>query len=654
MVDKFKQMQELIKVLNEASDVYYNSSKRIMPDYEWDAKYEELKKIEKETGITYVNSPTANVGHAVCNKIPKVKHNHLMLSLDKCHSVDDLIKFSGNKTCLLSVKCDGLTTSLRYVNGKLVGAETRGNGIEGGDVLVNVMTIKNVPHTIPYDKELIVDGETIIDWDMFNQINESLPEGQEKYKHPRNLVSGSLNLLDTELAAKRNMRFIAWRVIKGIDNNSVSRSLIDISKMGFEVVPFLCDIHSAGNEGLSRLLEELRKMADEKQIPYDGAVMTYDDIKYGDSLGRTEKFFKHSIAYKYEDELYTTKLVDIEWNTSKTGLINPVAVFEPVDLSGAITTRATLHNVSYLEKLQLGIGDTVQIYRANMVVPKIHDNITRSGIYKIPDKCPCCGGDAIIQHENESKTLYCTNPDCQAKLLGRLVHFVSKDAMNIDSFSEQSLKKFIELGWIHDMDDIYKLYQHKDEMYQLERFGKRSVDKLLDNIETSKNTTLDRFIYALSIPLVGRKASKTIANYFHQSINDFLCAGLDGFDFANLPEIGSGINQSIQDYIRNRWYFVCQFANNFNFKAEKKRKRKSIDLSGKTFVITGSLYHYKNRNELTSIIEDGGGNVSSSVSAKTTYLINNDKQSTSSKNKKAQKLGIPIITEEEFMSMIGE
>ena len=654
MVDKFKQMQELIKVLNEASDIYYNSSKRIMPDYEWDAKYEELKKLEKETGIIYANSPTVNVGHAVCNKISKVKHNHLMLSLDKCHSVDDLIKFSGNKTCLLSVKCDGLTTSLRYVNGKLVGAETRGNGIEGGDVLASVMTIKNVPHTIPYDKELIVDGETIIDWDMFNQINESLPEGQEKYKHPRNLVSGSLNLLDTELAAKRNMRFIAWRVIKGIDNNSVSRSLIDISRMGFEVVPFLCDIHSAGNEGLSHRLEELRHMANEKQIPYDGAVMTYDDIKYGDSLGRTEKFFKHSIAYKYEDELYTTKLVDIEWNTSKTGLINPVAVFEPVDLSGAITTRATLHNVSYLEKLQLGIGDTIQIYRANMVVPKIHDNITRSGIYKIPDKCPCCGGDAIIQHENESKTLYCTNPDCQAKLLGRLVHFVSKDVMNIDSFSEQSLKKFIELGWIHDMDDIYKLYQHKDEMYQLERFGKRSVDKLLDNIETSKNTTLDRFIYALSIPLVGRKASKTIANYFHQSINDFLCAGLDGFDFANLPEIGSGINQSIQDYIRNRWYFVCQFANNFNFKSEKKRKRKSIDLSGKTFVITGSLYHYKNRNELTSIIEDGGGNVSSSVSAKTTYLINNDKQSTSSKNKKAQKLGVSIITEEEFMRMIGE
>ena len=654
MVDKFKQMQELIKVLNEASDVYYNSSKRIMPDYEWDAKYEELKKLEKETGITYANSPTVNVGHTVLSKIPKVKHNHPMLSLDKCHSVDDLIKFSGNKTCLLSVKCDGLTTSLRYVNGKLVGAETRGNGIEGGDVLANVMTIKNVPHTIPYKEELIVDGETIIDWDMFNQINESLPEGQEKYKHPRNLVSGSLNLLDTELAAKRNMRFIAWRVIKGIDNNSVSRSLIDISRMGFEVVPFLCDIHLAGKEGLAHRLEELRHMADEKQIPYDGAVMTYDDIKYGDSLGRTEKFFKHSIAYKYEDELYTTKLVDIEWNTSKTGLINPVAVFEPVDLSGAITTRATLHNISYLEKLQLGIGDTIQIYRANMVIPKIHDNITRSGIYKIPDKCPCCGGDAIIQHENESKTLYCTNPDCQAKLLGRLVHFVSKDAMNIDSFSEQSLKKFIELGWIHDMDDIYKLYQHKDEMYQLERFGKRSVDKLLDNIETSKNTTLDRFIYALSIPLVGRKASKTIANYFHQSINDFLCAGLDGFDFTNLPEIGSGINQSIQDYIRDRWYFVCQFANNFNFKAEKKRKRKSIDLSGKTFVITGSLYHYKNRNELTSIIEDGGGNVSSSVSAKTTYLINNDKQSTSSKNKKAQKFGVSIITEEEFMRMIGE
>lgn len=654
MVDKFKQMQDLIKVLNKASDKYYNSSKRIMPDYEWDAKYEELKKLEEETGITYANSPTVNVGYQILDKIPKVKHNHPMLSLDKCHSVDDLIKFSGDKMCLLSVKCDGLTTSLRYVKGKLVSAETRGNGIEGGDVLENVMTIKNVPHTIPYEKELIIDGETIIDWDMFNQINESLPEGQEKYKHPRNLVSGSLNLLDTELAAKRNMRFIAWRVIKGIDTKSVSQSLVEIEKMGFEIVPFSYDNHSSDKNAISTLLEELKNMAGEKQIPYDGAVMTYDDADYGNSLGRTEKFFKHSIAYKYEDELYTTKLVDIEWNTSKTGLINPVAVFKPVDLGGATTTRATLHNVSYLEKLQLGIGDTIQVYRANMVIPKVHDNITRSGTYKIPDKCPCCGGNAVLKNENGSKMLYCTNPDCQAKLLGKLVHFVSKHAMNIDGFSEQSLKKFIEFGWIHDIDDIYKLYQHRDEMYQLERFGKRSVDKLLDSIETSKNTTLDRFIYALAIPLVGRSASKTIANYFHQSINDFLCAGLDGFDFTNLSEIGIGINQSLQDYVRDKWYFVCQFAKDFNFEVEKKRKRKSIDLSGKTFVITGSLYHYKNRNELTSIIEDAGGKVSNSISAKTTYLINNDKQSTSSKNKKAQQLGIPIVTEEEFMRMIGE
>lgn len=654
MVDKFKQMQELIKVLNEASDVYYNSSKRIMPDYEWDAKYEELKKLEKETGITYANSPTVNVGYQILDNIPKVKHNHPMLSLDKCHSVDDLIKFSGDKMCLLSVKCDGLTTSLRYVDGKLISAETRGNGIEGGDVLANVMTIKNIPHTIPYKKELIIDGETIIDWDMFNQINESLPEGQEKYKHPRNLVSGSLNLLDAALAAKRNMRFVAWRVIKGIDNNSVSQSLIDISKMGFEVVPFLCDIHSEGKEGLSRLLEELRNMANEKQIPYDGAVMAYDDVEYGNSLGRTEKFFRHSIAYKYEDELYTTKLTDIEWNTSKTGLINPVAVFKPVNLDGAVTTRATLHNVSYIEKLQLGIGDTIQVYRANMVIPKVHDNITRSGTYKIPDKCPCCGSNAIIKNENGSKTLYCTNPDCKAKLLGRLVHFVSKNAINIDGLSEQTLKKFIDFGWLHNVDDIFKLREYKYEMYKLDGFGKRSVDKLLENIEKSRKTTLDRFIYSLAIPSIGRGASKTIAKYFHYSVEDFLCAGLDGFDFTCLAAFGTGMNQSLQEYIQQHWYFVCQFVNEFIFETEKKRKYKSIDLSGKTFVITGSLYHYKNRNELVSVIEDAGGKVSSSVSAKTTYLINNDKQSESSKNKKAQKLGVPIISEEEFMRIIGE
>ena len=654
MVDKFKQMQELIKVLNEASDVYYNSSKRIMPDYEWDTKYEELKKLEKETGITYANSPTVNVGYTVLSKIPKVKHNHPMLSLDKCHSVDDLIKFAGDQMCLLSVKCDGLTTSLRYVKGKLVGAETRGNGIEGGDVLQAAMTIKNIPHTIPYKEELIVDGETIIDWNMFNQINESLPKGQEKYKHPRNLVSGSLNLLDTELAAKRNMRFVAWRVIKGLDNKSVSKSLLDIQKMGFEIVPFAYDNHSSNKDAISTILEELKNMADEEKIPYDGAVMTYDDVEYGNSLGKTEKFFRHSIAYKYEDELYTTKLVDIEWNTSKTGLINPVAVFKPVDLDGAITTRATLHNVSYIEKLQLGIGDTIQVYRANMVIPKVHDNITRSGTYKIPDKCPCCGNDAVLKNENGSKMLYCTNPGCKAKLLGKLVHFVSKNAINIDGLSEQSLKKFVDFGWIHGVDDIFKLHQYKDEMYKLDGFGKRSVEKLLENIEMARKTTLEKFIYALSIPLIGRGASKTIASYFHNSVNDFLCAGLDGFDFTNLEDFGTGMNQSLQEYIQQNWSFICDFANEFIFEAEKKRRHKTVDLSGKTFVITGSLYHYKNRNELTSIIEDAGGKVSNSVSAKTTYLINNDKQSTSSKNKKAQKLGVSIITEEEFMRMIGE
>lgn len=649
MINRIK---ELIEILNNASFNYYNSNP-IMSDCEWDKLYDELKLLEQETNIVYSNSPTQNVGYKVLDKIEKVTHNHPMLSLDKCHSEKDLIDFANDKDCILSVKCDGLTTSLHYINGKLIGAESRGNGIEGGDILENVMTIKNIPHNIPYKEELIIDGETIIDWNTFNKINECLPIGQDKFKHPRNLASASLNVLDTKIAASRNMRFIAWRVIKGLNCKSVFFSLKEAEKLGFEIVPMWTYTNkSSDKENISVMLSDLQDKADNLGIPYDGAVMAYDDIEYGKSLGRTEKFFRHSIAYKYEDELYETKLKDIEWNTSKTGLINPVAVFDPVDLNGAITTRATLHNVSYIENLQLGIGDTIQVYRANMVIPKVHGNLTMSNTWKLPNKCPCCGGEVEVHNENGSKTLHCISTDCKAKLLGKLVHFVSKNAINIDGLSEQTLQKFIDLGWLNTFRDIYYLSDHKEEMYKLDGFGKKSVDKLLESIEKSRNTTLDRFIYGLCIPLIGRTASKVIAKEFNNQAEEFYDIWCHSYDFTKLDDFGDAMNNSMKAFIRDNYRWIAEFIGEFNFRESDTNGNIKQVLEDKTFVITGSLKAYKNREELVSVIERNGGKVSGSVSAKTSYLINNDVASTSGKNKKAHDLGIPIISEGEFVQMI--
>lgn len=655
-MDKIKRLKELIKILNEASNAYYNSTPT-MTDYEWDNLYEELKTLEKETNVIYSDSPTQNIGYKVLDEIKEVEHNHPMLSLDKCHSEQELINFAKDKDCILSVKCDGLTTSLHYIDGKLIGAETRGNGIFGLDVLENVLNIKNVPRTISYKEELIIDGETIIDWDTFNRINESLPVGQEKFKHPRNLVSGSIKTQDTHVAAGRNMRFIAWRVIKGLNEKSVFFALKEAEKLGFEIVPMWTYTNkSSDKENLSSMLSDLQDKADELKIPYDGAVMTYDDIEYGNLLGRTDKFFRHSISYKYEDELYETTLRDIEWNTSKTGLVNPVAVFNETIIDGADITRATLHNISYIENLQLGIGDKIQIYKANKIIPKVHNNLTRSNTWKLPDKCPNCSGNVEVHNENGSKTLHCTNTDCPSKLLGQLSHFVSKNAINIENLSEQTLQKLIDLGWVKLFQDIMNLKDHADEMTKLEGFGKKSVDKLMAAIEKSKNTTLDRFIYSLSIPLIGHSASKDISrvcygdekvfismiksNELYKLVND-----IDGF--------GDTMYKSLYDYCKLHLSGIEDLLTYFTIEKENSNSSNGIDLSGKTFVITGSLMHYKNRDELISVIEGLNGKVSGSVSAKTSYLINNDTQSNSSKNQKAKKLNIPIISEHDFINMIS-
>ena len=649
-----EKMKSLIEELNNASIAYYTSTP-IMSDYDWDKKYEELQMLENQENIIFPNSPTQNVGYTVSDKLNEVKLDHLMLSLDKTKSINNLKQFAGNKQCIVSVKCDGLSTTLKYIHGELVSAVTRGNGYEGTDVLQNVLTIKNIPKKIPYDDELIIDGETIIGWDTFNEINSKIKPPDEKYKHPRNLVSGSLLLLDSKEAAQRNMRFIAWRVIKGFEHKFVYEDLQSAKVCGFEVVPMLI-YSNPDKDSLQGILEKIKDLADANNIPYDGAVMAYDDYDYGESLGKTDKFFRHSIAYKYEDQLYETVLKDVEWNTSKTGLINPVAVFEPIDLDGAITTRATLHNISYIKKLSLGIGDRIRVYRSNKVIPKVHDSIDKSNNFIIPDKCTICGGDTKIVKENDSEVLMCMNDDCQGKLLGKLSHAVSRNALNVDNLSEATLEKFISLGWLNSIKSIYHLSDYKGKMYSLEGFGKKSVDKLLESIEMSRETTLDRFIYALSVPMIGKSASKDIAKHFKYNFDEFYHCFSCGYGyFWNLKVDGIGVvaSNNIQKFAITYMDKVFELSKEFTFKIPSESNNTQNTLQGKTFVITGSLEKYSNRDEIKSIIESNGGKVSGSVSAKTFALINNDIESSSSKNKKAKSLGVQIINEEQFMQLLN-
>lgn len=655
-MDKLERIKQLIKDLNNASYAYYNNVP-IMPDYKWDKMYDELINLEEETGIILSNSPTHNVGYSVANELKEVEHNHPMLSLDKTKSIGELIEFIGNKDCFLSVKADGLTTSLHYINGKLIGAETRGDGVRGTECLQNVLTMKNVPKEIPYKDELIIDGETIIGWDTFREINDKLPE-DKKYKHPRNLVSGSLQLLDSKEAANRNMRFIAWRVIKGFKHKIPSEDLFKAKDIGFEIIPILKSPRINQKKELEILLNQIRESADSHNIPYDGAVMAVDDYKIAESMGRTDKFFRHSMAYKYEDELFETVLTDIEWNTSKTGLINPVAIFNPVDLNGAITTRATLHNITYIKDMMLGIGDRIRVYRSNMVIPKVHDSIDKSGNFNIPSKCPICGQLTRIIKENDSEVLMCENPDCKGKLLGKLVHAASRNALDIENLSESTIEKFINLGWLNSIKDIYYLSDHEDEMKILNGFGKKSVEKLLDSIEKSRNTNLQRFLYSLSIPLLGNSISKDIAEFCGNNFNSFVGALTEGGKdaFTSINGIGEALGKSIINYWNKHNEEIIDLAQEFIFskdeKIEKIEKIENDKINGKVFVVTGSVHHYANRNELKADIEKNGGKVTGSVTSKTSYLINNDIDSNSSKNKKAKELNIPIITEEQFLSML--
>lgn len=660
MIEKIK---GLITQLNLYRDMYYNHQTSLVSDKEYDDMFDELQRLENETGIVFSNSPTQSVGYEVKSELRKVVHNHPMLSLDKTKDLADIEKFFGEHIGFLMLKMDGLTVSLRYINGELISAETRGNGEIGEDILHNAKVFTNIPLHINCKDEVIVDGEAIIDYDTFKEINSTLPE-ENRYKNPRNLVSGSVRQLDSGIAASRKIKFIAWKLVKGNDRNSFISRLEWLENLGFETVDYRVG-YPLTIGLLKNFVDELKESAVNHSYPIDGLVASYDDIVYGESLGLTSHHIRSQIAYKFYDEIVETPMFDVEWTMGKTGVLTPTAIFLPVEIDGTTVERASLHNVSIFENLNLYRGDTVTVFKANQIIPQISENIDKGSIrevdrikFEIPSHCPICGGETVIKQDGVARVLHCVNDNCSGKLLGKLTHFVSKNAMNIDGLSESTLEKFINLGFLNTFIDIYKLNDHYNEIVTLDGFGKRSADKLITAIENSKHTTLDRFLYALCIPLIGRTASKTISKYFHGDYIEFrnqCMMHVDTFDFTIFDDFGIQMASSIADYIASDVRDeINELAKLMDFGKEQIQTNSCSLIVGKTFVITGSVNHYKNRNELSAYIENLGGKVAGSVSKNTDYLINNDVASTSGKNKKAKELGVPIISEEEFIKMTGD
>ena len=661
-LDKINRLKELTEQLNHYRDSYYNHSESLVSDKQYDDLFDELQTLEEETGIVMSNSPTKTVGYEVKSKLEKVKHSHPMLSLNKTKSIDELKKFANNRDCLLMCKMDGLTVLLTYENGELIQAETRGNGEEGEIITHNAKVFDNIPVHIDYAGRLEVEGEAIITYDDFEKINSKLLEN-EKYKNPRNLVSGSVRQLDSNIAAQRHIKFIAWKVPYVIKEKYAIKTMVDrfslIEELGFETVPQV--IIKSWEEHYDEYINRLKEISKEKGFPIDGLVMTYNDISYGESLGMTGHHPKHSLAYKFYDDIYHTKLLDVEFTMGKTGVLTPTAVFKPVEIDGTVVERASLHNISIMK--ELGIthkGQTINVYKANQIIPQIDSveeddiEITDNNMIIPVETCPICGADTKIIQENDSKVLICTNDNCKGKLLGKLSHFCSKNAINIEGMSEATLQFLIDKGWIKSFKDIYKLDYHRQNWKEYDGFGDKSVDKLLDAIENSRNATLDRFIYSLSIPLIGRSTSKDISKYCNNSIDEFaFIMENTSLEFASIDGVGISATTSLDDWWNKNRDIFYELAEEFVFSNKKENDNISVDLSGKIFVITGSLTHYKNRDELVSVIEELNGKVSGSVSAKTSYLINNDTQSSSSKNQKAKQLNIPIISEEDFINMIS-
>ena len=647
MDNKIKRMKELIETLNYASKMYYQYSDPIMTDYEYDKLYDELVLLEKETNTTFANSPTINVETEVSKQLEKVEHSSPMLSLAKTKSIDELSEFILDKEGLLSWKLDGLTIVLTYNNGKLVRGVTRGNGVIGEVVTENVKQFKNVPFTIPYKGELVIRGEAVIKYSDFNKMNDEQDEDDMQYKNPRNLCSGSVRQLDSRITAERNVNCIIFALISASDKipNSKEEQFKWLESLGFECVERI----KVNKDTMKEAVLDYKERIKTYDIPSDGLVLTFDDTAYGLSLGMTAKFPRHSIAFKWKDETVESKLIRVDWSTSRTGLINPVAVFEPIEIEGTIVSRASVHNLSIMSRLKLGVGDIIEVFKANMIIPQIASNKTMSDNIEIPSYCPVCNHKTEVIENNGVKYLYCSNDFCHAKFIKKLDLFTSRNAMNIDGISEQILGKLFKEGMLNDYSDIYHLDRYKDKIISFEGFGQKSYDNIISSVEKSRKVKIANFIYSLGISEIGLSRAKLICKKCNNDINKIM-----NISFEELSEI-----DGVGDIIASKW---IEAFNNLEFKNSVDALLKEIEfidvksertpLQDQVFVITGSLNHYSNRDELIENIENLGGKVISAISSKVNYLINNDVNSTSTKNKKARELGIKIISEDEFIDMI--
>ncbi|HIR06411.1 MAG TPA: NAD-dependent DNA ligase LigA [Candidatus Copromonas faecavium] len=665
MDEKLKRMRELIPILSEASKAYYQESREVMSNFEYDRLYDELLKLEKETGTVFAGSPTQKVGYEILSELPKEQHERPMLSLNKTKSVEELEEWLGDKNGLLSWKMDGLTVVLTYENGVLSKAVTRGNGEIGEVITANARTFINLPTAIVFKGRLVLRGEAVITYPDFERLNAAIPDMDAKYKNPRNLCSGSVRQLNSEITASRNVRFMAFALVQAESaeaadaageeealpdfHNSRKEQFLWLRRLGFETVEFV----EVTARTIGDAVKEFERQIDGYEVPSDGLVLLYDDIAYGQSLGRTAKFPRDSIAFKWQDEVQETTLSYIEWSASRTGLINPVAVFEPVELEGTTVSRASVHNISIMESLELGIGDRITVYKANMIIPQIADNLTRSGVKDIPKICPVCGGATEIRNVNDVKALYCTNPECQAKKIKSFDLFVSRDGLNIDGLSEMTLEKFIAHGFIREFDDIFHLDRHKEEIVSLEGFGEKSYENLTEAAARASHTTLPRLIYGLGIAGIGLANAKVLCRHFSYDLDAMRRA--DREELCAVDGIGPVLADAWVRFFENAGNneMLDRLLKDLTFEKEEQPAEQQL-LAGKTFVITGSLEHFSNRKELQERIEALGGKAAGSVSSKTDYLINNDVTSNSAKNKKARELGIPILSEDDFLKMTGE
>lgn len=650
-MEKQERIKELTEKLNRAARAYYQEDRELMSNKEYDALYDELAALEQETGIVLSGSPTRQVGYEVLSELEKVAHDSPMLSLDKTKSPEALKDWLGERRGMLSWKMDGLTVVLTYRDGELYRAVTRGNGVEGEVITNNARVFENLPAKIPFQGELVLRGEAVIRYSDFQRINDSIENVEAKYKNPRNLCSGSVRQLNNEITARRHIFFCAFSLVSagdGLPTNSVEENMGWLQSLGFAIVPYEMVDGASVEEAVGRFAEKIT----ENDFPSDGLVLIYDDIAYGASLGSTAKFPRNAIAFKWADEEAETTLRDILWSPSRTGLINPIALFDSVELEGTTVSRASLHNLSIMDGLALGIGDTIKVYKANMIIPQVSENLTGSGNYPVPEHCPACGGKTEIRMENEVRSLYCPNPYCSAKKVKLFSHFVSRDAMNIDGLSEATLTKMIDREFLSELYDLYTLSRYREEIVAMEGFGEKSCANLLASIEKSRETTLPRFLYSLGILNIGASNAKLICEHFQYSLEKIREATTE--ELVEIEGIGQVIADSLRDYFDNAHNreTVDRLLAYLSFEKAPEKEEGKQNLEGKVFVITGSVTHFKNRKELKERIEALGGKVTGSVSKNTDYLINNDNMSASSKNKKAKELGIPVLTEEQFLELI--